>query len=256
MDDPRVIAAVISGVVALITAAFTHAFILRREREEKRREQEEKRLEERKTVQLEYLNPLRLYLIENHFRLSEILARLSDSQQQQEKPLLVIEQAAEISGKEAALYNGTGCYLVSSCYLTACLFGCLYRVRQVIPFLELSNKNDTELLALSTSVSLGFLRNLGIFYVTQFSIGTEMYNADDNRLLSYREFCDLLSDEKRSQWFYRLIDFYLQTGRGENLYRVNEALQSIKNLAEFLDHSVGGGESLAERYRLEGIDAL
>jgi len=65
MDDPKIIAAIISALMAILITIVSQLLTGRREKRIAREE-------ERKKVQLEYLNPLRLYLIENHFRLSEI----------------------------------------------------------------------------------------------------------------------------------------------------------------------------------------
>jgi len=146
--------------------------------------------------------------------------------------------------------------LISSCYLAACLFACLERVRESVPFLKLSRQQDTMLLALTTKVSLGFLHNFGIFYVTQFSIGNDMYNSKEDRLLSYREFCELLNREDNIPWFSRLFEYYILTGKGAHLERVAEVLDAIKELSAFLDKAVGGGESLEKRYSTEGVKAL
>ena len=247
MNDPKIITAIIAAGTSLLVAIISQVLIGRREARTAREE-------ERKMVQLEYLNPLRLYLIENHFRLSEI-HRIVEEKGKCEF-LLFIENASELSRKDGNWFNGNGCYLISSCYLTACLFSCFDRVRRGVPFLKLSRHEDTIILALTTKVALGFLRHLGVFYVTQFSIGNDMYNSEEERLLSYREFCELVSKEENIPWFSRLFEYYILTGKGEHPERVAEALNAMKELSAFLDKSVGGGESLEERYRAEGVKAL
>jgi hypothetical protein len=246
--DVKILIAIIGGFASLLVAMSTQYIITWRERDAARRK-------EKKKIQLEYLNPLRLFLVESHFRLTEIKRRVSESGNKKCDILLFEENANEIKNKEESWFNGEGCYLISSCYLVACLFSCLNRARESVPFLELSKSDDTKLLALSTKVSLGFLRNLGIFYVSQFSIGHDLYNRDENRLLTYREFCNLLRSEN-SVWFTRLLEYFVQTGQGQNLERVNEALEAMAELSSFLDGAVGGGESLEQRYRSEGVEAI
>ena len=211
MDDTKIIVAIIAAGMTIFVAIISQLLIGLRERRSVREE-------ERKKVQLQYLNPLRLYLIENHFRLSEI-RRLVEKNGKIEY-LLFIENACDLSDKDGIWFNGEGCYLISSCYLTACLFACLDRVRKGIPFLKLSRQEDTMLLALTTKVALGFLRNLGVFYVTQFSIGNDMYNGEKSRFLSYREFCELLRKDENIPWFSRLIEYYILTGKGKHMDRV------------------------------------
>lgn len=246
--DVKILVAIIGGFISLLVAMSTQYVITWRERNSAKRE-------EKKKIQLEYLNPLRLFLVESHFRLAEIKHRVSESENNKCEILLFEENANQIKNKDEIWFNGEGCYLISSCYLVACLFSCLNRARESVPFLELSKSDDTKLLALSTKVSLGFLRNLGIFYVSQFSIGHDLYNRDENILLTYREFCTLLRSEN-SIWFTRLLEYFIQTGQGQNLDRINEALEAMAELSSFLDGAVGGGESLGQRYRSEGVEAL
>ncbi|CAK8722855.1 MAG: hypothetical protein CDV28_1133 [Candidatus Electronema aureum] len=219
------------------------------------RERNAVKKEEKKKIQLEHLNPLRLFLVECHFRLAEIRRRVKQSDSNKCDIFLFEKNPDGIKNKEDLWFNREGCYLVSSCYLAACLFSCLNRVRESVPFLELSKTDDTRLLALSTKVSLRFLRNFGIFYVSQFSIGHDLYNRAENRLLTYREFCNLLRSED-AIWFSRLIEYFIQTGQGQNLERIDEALAAMAELSSFLDSAVGGGESLGQRYRSEGVEAI
>lgn len=246
--EEKIVVAIIGGFLSLLVAMSTQYIITWRERSTAKRE-------EKKKIQLQYLNPLRLFLVESHFRLAEIKGRVSESGNNRCDILLFEENANEIKNKDQQWFNGQGFYLISSCYLASCLFSCLNRARESVPFLELSKSDDTKLLALSTKVSLGFLRNLGIFYVSQFSIGHDLYNREENRLLTYREFCTLLCSEN-SVWFTRLLEYFIQTGQGQHLERINESLEAMAELSTFLDAAVGGGESLEQRYRSEGIKAI
>src|SRR5206468_5025743 len=85
--------------------------------------------------------------------------------------LLAVKRAEEVSDKDAAWFNGQGCYLVSSCYFTACLFAVLGRLRGEAPFLRLASAQDTRLVTMSLKVSLGILQDNGIYYATQPSLG-------------------------------------------------------------------------------------
>lgn len=244
----KLIVAIIAGFASLLVALSTQYFITWRERKALKDE-------ERRKIQLEYLNPLRLFLIESHFRLSEIKQRVSSSEDNRCEILLFEENLDEIKSKKASWFNGEGSFLISSCYFVACLFASLNRAREGIPFLKLSNKDDTIFIALSTKVSLGFLRDLGIFYASQFSIGHDLFNREQCRFLTYREFCNLLRSED-SIWFNRLLEYFIQTGQGKNMGRVDEALKAMAELSKFIDDAVGGGESLEQRYKSEGIESL
>jgi len=247
----------IVSMIATIVAAIYTAFILpllqdylktRVTQYNKQREEEESN---RKKINLTYLNPLRLWLEENYVRISEILVRFSEEGEC--KALLFIDSAEDVSSQDADWFNGKGCYLISSCYLTACLFFSIKQVRDNIPYLRLGKGSDTELLTLMFHISHAFLRHYGVFYVTQPSIGNDMLLREENRLVTYREFCQTLQNPEKRVWFDRLINFYIETGKGKNIDRIKSALKAIKDLSEFLDESIGQGTSIEERLRAEGI---
>jgi hypothetical protein len=205
----------------------------------------------RNKINLTYLNPLRLWLEEAYVRLSEISHAVN--QQGTVNSLLFITDPKDISSQEAEWFNGEGCYLASTCYITACLFFAVKQVRDNIPYLRLSRESDTELMTLLFRVSHAFLQEFGVFYVTQPSIGNDLYLPSQNRLLTYREFCEMLQVPENRIWFDRLILFYLETGRGEKTQRVQAALQAIQELSSFLDSHIGKGVAIEERLKAEGI---
>lgn len=100
----------------------------------------------------------------------------------------------------------------------------------------------------------GFLRGLGVFYVTQAAIGESMWVRDQARLLTYREFCEHLSDPAWRIWFDRLIQFHLDTARGDQRDRAEYLLDAIEELSGFLDGCVGGGHSIESRRQAEAGD--
>jgi hypothetical protein len=239
--------ALISAVTSVLVVVISHMLSVRGEIKKAERV-------ERQSVNSKYLNPLRLYLVENHFRLSEILSRATESGQC--KDLLTVDSSADVSAKDAEWYNGWGTYLISSVYLTACLFAWMKKVRDNSPYLRLETSDDTRLTALMLRVSVAFLRGLGIYYVIQPSIGQDMILLSEDRLRSFREFCELLRMPTRRVWMDRLIAYYLETGRGQKLERVADAIAAIETLSSFLDKAVGGGESVKSRLEAEGISSL
>ena len=240
--------AIISAVTSLFVAIVTHFLATRREARARIKREREK-------VNLEYLNPLRLYLVENYFRLQEILKRVDEGDGRCEA-LTYVTDAKDVSKQSAEWFNEEGSYLISSCYFTACLFYYVNKVREDIPYLRLVNRDDTRLLTLILKVNLGFLTNLGIFYAVQPSIGNDMYLRDGNRLISYREFGQSLQDSDKRVWFDRLLTFYIQAGQGVNLGRLKKTLAAIQELSEFLDDVVGGKASIEVRLEAEGIESM
>lgn len=199
-------------------------------------------------INSQYMNPLRLFAEEVYYRLYEIKV-------EPEAPIWLsqsIRHEDELSERDDDWYVGSGCYLISSCYFTACLFATITRLRRDIPYLQIGRSADTELLRLTFRVSKAFLRDLGVFYVIQHTIGRHMYDGD--RLLNYREFCHLLSKREERIWFSQLLRFYLDLGKGEERAwrRLDEALDSIWDLGNFVDRVVKGGRSIETRLISEG----
>jgi hypothetical protein len=237
-----IISAITALVTSLVVAYFAQYLKARAEA-----------IQEAKLINRKYLNPLRLYLEETHFRLNEIFKKVKDEKGNGKCDILLyVQSPEEISKKRAVWFNGEGCYLVSSCYLTGCLFYQIRKVLDDLSYLRLKKEDDTVLSNLIFNVRHAFLQDIGIFYATQPSIGIDMYLPKQNRLLSYREFCQLLQDPEKRVWFDRLINYYLETGQGHNLARVGQGLQAIEKLSVFLDEAVGGGSSIEKRYQSEG----
>ncbi|MDB9528141.1 hypothetical protein PN498_19265 [Oscillatoria sp. CS-180] len=203
----------------------------------------------RNKINLIYLNPLRLWLEEAYVRLSEIADGIDTHGSA--AALLFVTQPSDVSKQEAAWFNSEGCYLVSTCYITACLFFAIKQVRDNIPYLRLAKGSDTELMTLLFQVSQAFLQELGVFYVIQPSIGNDVYLAAHKRLMTYREFCELLQQPEQRVWFDRLILFYLETGAGKKRARIQTALRAIQALSTFLDSHIGKGVAIGDRLKAE-----
>ncbi|MBE7383794.1 MAG: hypothetical protein F6J95_020555 [Leptolyngbya sp. SIO1E4] len=247
----------IASVLVTILAAIYTAFLLpslqqylsaRAAQWVKQREEAEAK---RAAINLTYLNPLRLWLEETYVRLQEIDGRLAQGDRCE--ALLFIDAPGEISAKDAVWFNEQGCYLTSACYLTACLFFAIKQVRENMPYLRLSRQGDTELMTLMFQVSHAFLRDFGVYYVTQPSLGNDIYLAAQQRLMTYREFCEMLQHPEQRVWCDRLILFYLEMGRGQRTANLQAALQAIRALSQFLDTHIGQGVSISERLKAEGL---
>lgn len=161
-----------------------------------------------------------------------------------------------MSEKDAAWFNGPGCALISSVYLTACLFAQLKKLREDFPYLRLSAADDTRLAALLLRVQRGFLADHGVYYVIQPSIGESMRVHDEERLLTYREFCERLQDPSWRVWTDRLIQFHLDTAHQTKRERTQNLLTALAQLSAFLDGCVGGGHSIEARRQAEDTDLI
>ena len=239
---------------ALISALTSVAVVLVSFLLSSRAERKKAARAERQELNSRYLNPLRLHLAETRFRLSEILQRTKESGQCQD--LLTIDAPADMSSRDPEWFTNRGAYLASSAYLTACLFAWLKKTRDSAPYLRLGSEDDTRLSVLMLRVSHSFLRDQGIYHVLQPSIGQDMINTAADRLLGYREFCELLRTPAHRVWLDRLIGYYLETGRGMKLDRVADGITAMETLSAFLDEVTGGGESVRSRLAAEGISSL
>jgi hypothetical protein len=239
------VSAAAGAVTALIVTLVTQYLIYVREFKTKR-------ASEKDALLREYLNPLRLSLVEVFFRLGEIESRVR-SGDEDAKAVLSKVPPAEISSKTADWFNGEGCYLISSCYLTAVLFFRMNKLREDWPFIRLEREEDTELGSLIVRVSRGFAKSLGVFYATQPSIGVDLYLQQEKRLMTYREFCEMLRDPARRTWCDRLLSFFKEIGEGKEnrLQQIRETLAAVENLSGFLDKVVGGGKSIKARLEQE-----
>src|SRR4028119_459530 len=150
--------AVIAAATALAVSLLTHLLAARRE--ESRRSAEEAH-----DIRLRYLNPLRLHLVENSSRLQEIRDVVASKSICE--PLLYVRDPLEIRQKQPDWFNREGAYLGTSCYLATCLFFASARIRRDLPYVRLGKDEDTALLTHLRRISLGYSRDLGVFYATQ-----------------------------------------------------------------------------------------
>ena len=218
-------------------------------------QQKQKEKETIEQINLKYLSPLRLYLVESFIRLYEIDRKITESKEH--KALSFIETPEEISNKKISWMIGEGCYLISSCYLIACLFFTIKQVRDAVPYLKIGKNEDTELLKLMEQINIYFggLEG-GVFYVIQFSLANDIYLSDKQRLMTYREFCEILQEVNKREWWDGLIIFFIRAGKGENIERLKLAKDAIYSLSEFLDKHIGKGNSIDSRLKAEGLKPI
>jgi hypothetical protein len=236
-----IIAAVVSAITSVIVALGSFQLAARQQRRGTA-------VAERYRINATYLNPLRLQLVDNHYRLWDILRR-----EKARNRLLAIEQPADICVKDSGWFNDDGNYLASSAYLMACMFAHLKKVREDIPYLQIQSSDDTRLAELILRVQVSLVKQGGIQYVNQISTGEDMWSRAEDRLLTYREFCGMLRDPESRIWLDRVLMFYLDTARGERNDRANGVISAMQDLVSFLDRCVGGGEAIASRWVAEGI---
>ncbi|MBN1173196.1 MAG: hypothetical protein JXA67_13565 [Micromonosporaceae bacterium] len=242
-----------TGIVAAVVAAATSIAVtvmslLVADRQRRHAEQRS----ERQRLNARYLNPLRMQVVENHYRLEGTLRRLAEADPADGttgtvSAMLVIDDPAELSTKDSSWFNGIGCPLVTAVYMTASLFAQIKQVREDMPYLLLSGRDDTELACLILRIQRAYLCDDGVYYVTQPSLGEELWIRPEGRLRTYREFCQLLTDPASRIWFDRLVRFHLQTAQGERTEQITTLLTCLNDLGQYLDRCVGGGDAIAQR---------
>lgn len=136
---------------------------------------------------------------------------------------------------------------MSTCYYAACLLAFLERIRNKMPFLKLENENDTKMAELIGHIVNDFGRNLNIYYPIQMNIGREMYRENEQNILTYREFCEMLKKEENLVWYYSLVNFFLRMVKSES-ENGKRLLKDIQALSDFLDKIVSGGNSIKQKY--------
>ncbi|MEU3460790.1 hypothetical protein ABZ721_12635 [Streptomyces sp. NPDC006733] len=231
-------------VSALTSGAISLSLVLLANRQQRR----DGSRAQRETQNMTYLNPLRWHAAETHHRLSLYAVRVD--RHGAYRPAQVIGDPQDLDGKDAAWFAGTGCALVSSVWITACLFAQMTRARHDVPFLRLSNKDDTELITSIMKVHVAFAA-CGVLYATQSSIGTDALLEPEGRLRSYREFCTVLAEPERRAWANPLIHFHLAIAGGDRRTELQRALEALSALSDFLDGTLAGGASLRARWDAE-----
>ena len=239
----RLVDTVIAAAVAALTSVVVTALSL--VLTSRQRKQGEERAH-RREIEGKFLNPLRLRVALVHIRLVDVLARVEGGGTRKQA-LDVVADAAQVRDQEPAWFTGEGCYLASTAYLTACLFAWMDRISKNHPFLELQQRADTELTGLMANVQRAFLQDFGIYSVLQATIGHQMWDQHEDRLITYREFCALLCNFDDFVWFERIFVYYRETGRGEKLDRVRHAVLATEDLARFLDRCVPGKGAIIDQ---------
>jgi hypothetical protein len=242
-------------VAAAIAAATSVLVVLLGHWVTSRTDRNRRRADEVDEVNRRYLNPLRLQVAEASVRIAEYAQR---AEQRMLAPgQRAVPSAADVSGKTAEWFVGEGAYLVSTSYITCCLFAEMGRLRENYAYLRLAGEDaDTRVAGLLLRVNLAFLHDQGIYYVLQYSAGRDMIR-DDGLLVGYREFCSLLMNPDMRVWLDRILGFYLDSDSGTDraVRRLHLAVEALGELSAALDSAVGGSESMTARYAAETRDS-
>lgn len=203
----------------------------------------------KKELSIKYLNGLRLYLEEVYYRLHEI--NESINKEGSCRALTIVKNIDDIKNQRANWFVNEGCYLISTSYLIACLFGTIEKLRDEYPYITIKGKDDTLILNKAFKINLAFLKDLSIYYVLQHNIGQIMYKKAEERLLNYAEFTEVITDDKMSIWFERLLIFVIAIGEGKKRENIHMALNAIKSLSNYIEKEYKFGPAIEKRLEME-----
>lgn len=76
------------------------------------------------------------------------------------------------------------------------------------------------------------------------------YREEEQRVITYREFSELLKNRRNFKWYKSLIAFYLRIGRGE-YDEIQYLLVHIREMAKYLEKLVKVGDSIKQKILAE-----
>lgn len=245
LDISSIISDIFKGLVAIYSVLLFPLLLKYCESQILQYQQQKQKDQESKIqINLKYLSPLRLYLKESYIRLYKINKASLESKNRQ--ALTLIDTPVELMNKPMSWMINDGYYIMSSCYIIACLFFAIKQVRDATCYISLGKNEDTELLRYMDEINLAFAKNGGVHFMIQFSLANDIYLRDQQRLMTYREFCEMLKSSEQTDWWHGLINFFIQVGYGEKvkLDHLQKAIDAIKSLSNFLDDNIGTGDSI------------
>lgn len=233
---PAVVGALIAGISAFLAAQY-----------QKNRERSTYLFDQ-------YLNRLKMANEEVFIRFNELLHRKVENT----LSVIEIDEYDELDKRDAVWYNEFGSFFGTTCYFVCWLFFYIDKIRREIPHFAIRGVKSTELMSSIFDLQYAFLRNTGIFYGIQMSIGREMEGANTTNI-SYREFCEKLMDAKSRVWLKRVVYFILDFKKGNRFEQFAEIQQKSYELGILLDKitkSKGTMEARLGRESYGKFDAL
>lgn len=250
MDDTTkvLLTLILTPALGAVAAVFTTNAKFRKERQLDRDKEKEH-------VRLKVLNPLLIAAEDLLDRIADVARRRKDPVGREDMKRwfgAVKDKARQDPAGFPRWANDEGYFAMSTLYVTALYFHYAGTIRRDFPFLELGPGGETTLLAQLSQARLSIGGKFGVWEAMQDSLGA--YLAGPVTVKNYREFCEMLIDEKQAAWFNRLADFYrdIHLKLDDHLANVED---SLKALIAFLRANL---QTPALGYRLdaESIAAL
>lgn len=234
MDDTTkvLLTLFLAPLLGVVAAFFTTRYKLRQERDDDRDKEKEH-------IRLKILNPLLIAA-------EDLLDRLTDIERRRKDPAKaadMIRWFAQVkalprqdAGRLAFWANDEGYFAMSTLYVTAVYFYYASTIRRDFPFFELASGSESTLLSHLSDARLSIGGKFGIWEAMQDSLGA--YLAKDATVKNYRQFCEMIIDEKEAPWLNRLVDFYrdVHMKLDDHLGNIEHSLRA---LIEFLRLNLG-----------------
>jgi hypothetical protein len=243
MDDTTkvLLTLVLTPALGAVAAVYTTNAKFRKERQIDRDK-------EREHVRLKVLNPLLIAAEDLLDRIADIARRRKDpvgSEDMKRWFSAVKDKPRQDPEGFPRWANDEGYFAMSTFYITALYFHFAGTIRREFPFLELGPGGETTLLGQLSQARLAIGGKFGIWEAMQDSLGAYLTGKDTVK--NYREFCEMLIDEKQAAWFNRLADFYrdIHLKRDDHLANIED---SLKELIAFLRANL---QTSALTYRLD-----
>jgi hypothetical protein len=195
-----------------------------------RQERRIDRDKEREHLRLKVLNPLLIAAEDLLDRIADVNRRRKDGAGREAMKRwfgAVKDKPRQDPDGFARWANDEGYFAMSTLYVTALYFHYAGTIRRDFPFIELGPGGETTLLAKLSQARLSIGGKFGIWEAMQDSLGA--YLAGKDAVKNYREFCEMLIDEKQSAWFNRLADFYrdIHLKLDDHLANIEDSLREL-----------------------------
>jgi hypothetical protein len=221
---PILISSIISAFIAVLTIKYKFKKNYQLE-EGKKNEQ----------IRITYLHPLLITSQDLLERITDIIRRRDremDKVQMLEWFKKIKNYNRQDKNSFATWANDEGYYAMSTLYITAVYFSYATKIRQQLPYIEVTPGDNKTLLYHIADVRISIGGKYGIWETIQDSLGSYVINKE-NSIYNYRQFCEDIINANDYIWFNRLIDFYCDIDKKLKEHLENIEL-SLKELINFL----------------------
>jgi len=224
-----ILTAAISAVFGIVSALITTNYKLRQERSVEKSKENER-------IRIKYLYPLLVVAQDLLERISDIRRRRRNEKNRNEMmPWFRRIKTDQRNNSSAFEYwaNDEGYFAMSTLYITAVYFYYVSKIRREFPFIEINPGDNAALLDHLSDVRISIGGKYGIWEALQDSLGAYLADEKEDKIINYREFCQLIIDRSEFIRFNRLVDFYRDTDKKlEDQFENIES--SLKALINFL----------------------